>query len=77
MRIVRRKYLHLFLIFFIFLMMITVFFFNRTYSTDNSVIQTPMKRSFEEEREHGYCSDSHPTRGNAACPNNGIPRGPP
>jgi len=51
---------------------IITFFSNKTYSIDNRVMQTPMKKTFEEEREHGYCSDSHPTRGLAASPQNDV-----
>lgn len=40
----------------------------RPYTT-----QTGVKGEFDAEREHGYCSDSHPVRGASTCPANGMP----
>jgi hypothetical protein len=79
---VKRVHLSLILIGIFALFMFAVFFSNTlsttSYRTEQTAVQTKgMKGSFDAEREHGYCSDSHPIRGAHTCPVNGMPTGRP
>lgn len=63
----------------VFVLFIFAVFFSSTLanSSDGSkqmTTQTGVKGSSEAEREHGYCSDSHPVRGASTCPANGMPK---
>ena len=81
MKMVKRAYLSLILIGICVLFMFAVFFSSTlsttSYGTEKTAVQAAMKGSSDAEREHGYCSDSHPIRGASTCPVNGMPNGRP